>query len=196
MGRGGYKLVRGSPASFLLTILIWCLRKALACQLDEYPDARTFSASTWQALMVLWNQDCERNHEHKPWEFGDPASFSTTRARSTSPEKSTAAPPSTTRNFPRNFPVSPVKAVRFDTDAVASRFESWFEGRKRQPPGEDQLFYGVSGHNRVFQSWERAMVVLRETPGADLIFAHDEAGIHAFVREEAARMSKNPKHIT
>ncbi|KAJ7799058.1 hypothetical protein B0H14DRAFT_3492001 [Mycena olivaceomarginata] len=168
--------------------------KALARQLDKYADARTFSASTWKALMILWNQDCELNHEHKPWELGDPASF-TTRKRLASPVKSAA------------------RAVRFDTDAVASKFDSWFERRQapapasistmRSRPGspvksageEDRLFYGVSGHNRIFQSWERAMVVLTETPGADLVFAHDEAGIYAFVRAEAARMLRDSKRI-
>ncbi|KAJ7797374.1 hypothetical protein B0H14DRAFT_3493785 [Mycena olivaceomarginata] len=50
---------------------------ALARQLDKYPDARMFSASTWKALMILWNQDCRLNHEHKPWDSGDPASLTT-----------------------------------------------------------------------------------------------------------------------
>jgi hypothetical protein len=171
---------------------------ALARQLDNYPDARTFSALTWKALMILWNQDCELNHEHKPWESGDPASF-------------------TTRKCPASLVKSAARAVRFDTDAVASMFDSWFEGRQRQAPApapasisttrsrpgspvksageEDRLFYGVSGHNRIFQSWERAMVVLTETPGADLVFAHDEAGIYTFVRAEAAHMLRDSKHI-
>jgi hypothetical protein len=145
--------------------------------------------------MILWNQDCELNHEHKPWESGDPASFSTMRKCPASPVKSAA------------------RAVRFDTDTVVSKFDSWFEGCERQAPAsmsmtrnrpvslvksareEDWLFYGVSAHNRIFQSWERAMVVLRETPGADLVFAHDEAGIYTFVRAEAARMLRDSKRI-
>ncbi|KAJ7347685.1 hypothetical protein DFH08DRAFT_808467 [Mycena albidolilacea] len=169
--------------------------KALARHLDKYPNAHTFSASTWKALMILWNQDCELNHEHKPWDSGDPASFSTMRKRPVSPVKSAA------------------RAVGFDTNAVASRFDSWIEGHERQAPAsistmrnrpvslvkssgeEDQLFYGISGHNRIFQSWEHAMVVLRETPGADLVFARDEAGIYAFIRAEATRMLRDSKDI-
>jgi hypothetical protein len=185
--------VSGPSSSF--SYFICRLRKALARHLDKYPDARTFSASTWKALMILWNQDCELNHEHKSWDSGDPASFSTMRKRPASLVKSAA------------------RAVGFNTDTVASRFDSWIEGRERQAPAsistarncpvslvksageEDQLFYGIGGHNRIFQSWERAMVVLRETLGADLVFARDEAGIYAFVRAEAMRMLRDSKDI-
>jgi hypothetical protein len=83
--------------------------------------------------------------------------------------------------------------MHFDTAAVASKFDSWLVSRERQGSASDEqpLLYGVSGHNRIFQSWERVMVALRATPEADLVFAHDEAGIQAFVRSEAARMSRD-----
>ncbi|KAJ6505358.1 hypothetical protein C8R45DRAFT_923650 [Mycena sanguinolenta] len=73
-----------------------------------------------------------------------------------------------------------------NTEYVASKFQSWMEadGGERKP----LLFYGVSGHNRVFQDWDRAMAAMKSTPGADLIFAHDEAAVQEFVRVEAAQM--------
>ncbi|KAJ7797375.1 hypothetical protein B0H14DRAFT_3548179 [Mycena olivaceomarginata] len=72
--------------------------------------------------------------------------------------------------------------MHFDTATVASKFDSWLVSRERQGSASDEqpLLYGVSGHNRIFQSWERAMVALRATPEADSVFAHDEAGIQAF----------------
>ncbi|KAJ7270011.1 hypothetical protein B0H12DRAFT_1067443 [Mycena haematopus] len=185
---------------------------ALSRQLKKYPDARTFSASTWRGIMDLWNKDCERYHSHTAKELSDtelrssastarvpaerPRSISPTKGRShgtTSPtkfglrRKDTPATPGSSALPP--FP-NPVRdRAGYNTADVAAQFESWAKERDSEQD-EQPLLYGVSGHNRVFQDWDRAMKVLRDTPGADMVFAYDEASIREFVRGEAARMLK------
>ncbi|KAF7354763.1 hypothetical protein MSAN_01390500 [Mycena sanguinolenta] len=46
------------------------------------------------------------------------------------------------------------------------------------------VLYAVSGHNRVFQSRDRAMAALQRSPGADLVFTRDENEVFRFLAED------------
>ncbi|KAJ6486956.1 hypothetical protein C8R45DRAFT_1214236 [Mycena sanguinolenta] len=46
------------------------------------------------------------------------------------------------------------------------------------------ILYAVSGHNRVFQSRDRAMAAFQRSPGADLIFSRDEDEVFRFLAED------------
>ncbi|KAJ7202706.1 hypothetical protein B0H12DRAFT_1080787 [Mycena haematopus] len=158
---------------------------ALDKKLGQYPNARTFSAPTWRLVMDLWNTDCERNHDHKPThDLGPRTSASTARAYTQSPR---GASPSKSRRR-----VAPPTATSANTDEIAAKFAAWSQRQDAEnveaslPP----MFYGVSGHNRVFANWDRAMAALKDSPGADLVYAYNEDQVRAFVREEAARMIK------
>ncbi|KAJ7240999.1 hypothetical protein B0H12DRAFT_1237123 [Mycena haematopus] len=166
-------------------------------KLKRCPKARTFSAASWRVLMDLWNDDCERNHHHNPSqtvarEMSPMASASTAQAytqgpRGPSPTKGwRVAPPhiTSTPGSSRAFPTS--NNPMANTDEIAARFEAW--AQRQDTERTPALFYGVSGHNRVFGDWGRAMAVFRKSPGADLIFAYNEDQVQAFVREEAERM--------
>ncbi|KAJ6512714.1 hypothetical protein C8R45DRAFT_920519 [Mycena sanguinolenta] len=195
-------------------------QEAAARELKRDLDARTFTAPTWRAAMDWWKDDCQRRHNHH--EDSEPESSPNSspcslvsaafpcasvsaafaRARSASPTKikshrtpslTKAISPSPTRTMAPipSFPGarrSPRKQAHA-TEYVVSQFESWFEANKHEPP----LLYGVSGHNRVFQDWDHAWATMKRTPGADLIFAHDEATVQEFVRTEAARMLEESK---
>ncbi|KAJ7902389.1 hypothetical protein B0H13DRAFT_1882515 [Mycena leptocephala] len=218
-------------------------RETLDRKLDQYPDARTFAASTWKAIIDLWNEDCECNHGHKsdtpesspaasacactkgdrapsPTKIKACRTPSPTKGRSTSPPQAPSAAggsglppvanPLQTGHAGRagiRFPhpifhkaahnrdcQAEVRAAREleDTAAIAAKFEAWSlaRGIKEHEGSKSVLLYGVSGHNRVFQDWDRAMAALKETPGAELVFAHDEEAVHEFVRVETARMLK------
>ncbi|KAF8185592.1 hypothetical protein K438DRAFT_1765815 [Mycena galopus ATCC 62051] len=104
----------------------------------------------------------------------------------------------------RTLSPSKAAATRFTTNEVATKFEDLAvsptntKSRRTVFPTEAAataheqplLLYGVTGHNRLFRSRECALVVLMPTPGADLVFAHDEAGVKDFIRTERARIMK------
>ncbi|KAJ6456045.1 hypothetical protein C8R45DRAFT_1111049 [Mycena sanguinolenta] len=186
--------------------------ETIARELRRDPEARTFTAPTWQAAMNWWKKDCLCHHDHDEDSALESSGSSTcssvsavfpsssisaalVQARSASPMKpashravSPSKPkshgtPSPTKAIAKPPPRAPQKN---STDYVASKFQSWMGvGSGEHNP---VLFYGVSGHNRIFQDWGRAMAALRTIPDADLIFTYDEAEVREFVRVEAARM--------
>ncbi|KAJ6521650.1 hypothetical protein DFH09DRAFT_1331067 [Mycena vulgaris] len=52
--------------------------------------------------------------------------------------------------------------------------------------GSEAVMYAVSGHNRVFRDRDRAVALLKRTPGADLVFTRDEDEVFEFLAEDIA----------
>ncbi|KAJ7205123.1 hypothetical protein B0H12DRAFT_1080374 [Mycena haematopus] len=163
----------------------------------KYPDARTFTSSTWAGVLSLWTADCEKNHHHSKLPESSPASSSASLPKVAKPvaTRQPASPPtesdhkSTTRftkpaaNDRPLTEARPKLSAPQTTEEVAAMFEARFEAQD-QP----LLLYGVSGLNRIFQNRARALAALKERPEADLIFAHDEGTVMEFILTESARM--------
>ncbi|KAF8184028.1 hypothetical protein K438DRAFT_1974612 [Mycena galopus ATCC 62051] len=187
--------------------------EGMAREVNRDPNVRTFSASTWIEIMDLWNEDCALNHEHGSQRLpvvdlitpdSSPLRSPPPVGRTPSPSKACAKPLTTnevaakfkefaaapTKLKTRRTP-SPTKAAAkpHDTDEVAAQFSAGYAAH--DTASQPLLLYGVMGHNRLFRSRERAIMVLKATPGADLIFAHDEAGVDEFIRAEGVRMMKS-----
>ncbi|KAJ6586512.1 hypothetical protein DFH09DRAFT_1075434 [Mycena vulgaris] len=54
--------------------------------------------------------------------------------------------------------------------------------------GHGALMYAVSGHNHLFRDRHRALATFQRSPGADLVFSHDEDEVFDFLAEEAWKM--------
>ncbi|KAF8124622.1 hypothetical protein K438DRAFT_2002606 [Mycena galopus ATCC 62051] len=197
-----YAIVSGKEGIVVTT------EDAMAREMKPDPNARNFSASTWKEIMDLWIKDCELNHEHIPvHDLVTPDSTPTrvppksvTRGHPTHSPSKAAAKPLTTEEvaakFENIFTASPTKTKSHRSDrakgATKPRLNSSaVDDAAHEVGSEPLLLYGVTGHNRLFRSKERAMAVLKATPGADLVFAHDEAGVEDFIRTEGARVMKS-----
>ncbi|KAK7023268.1 hypothetical protein R3P38DRAFT_3195292 [Favolaschia claudopus] len=177
-------------------------------------DARTFTSSTWREISRLWYEDCEKHHQHSPPSTSPPTPETppaslpplppSPKKRGGSPSKSTspskrAVSPSKSASTARRD-VSPTKSAagkasipKFPTPVstldIAEQFAQLYG--QSDPADSFPLMYAVSGVNRIFQVRERALAVLRRTPGADLIFADNEEEVSKFIEEEALRMRQS-----
>ncbi|KAF8145173.1 hypothetical protein K438DRAFT_1992112 [Mycena galopus ATCC 62051] len=189
---------------------------AMAREVKRDPNARQFSATTWTGIMELWNEDCELMHAHgQRLPIVDLVTPDSSPARPSLPVRGTSSPSKTgaksltTREVAATFEefsaapaklktrrtpspskaaASPSKATAQppNTEEIAAQFGARYAAH--EVTSEPLWLYGVTGHNRLFRSRERAMGVLKATPGADLIFAHDEASVEDFIRAEGVRM--------
>ncbi|KAJ6564787.1 hypothetical protein B0H19DRAFT_1068299 [Mycena capillaripes] len=180
-------------------------------KLQAYPGARTFESSTWAGITDLWLKDCEHNHRHAERERAKAAKSrrtpSPTKAASKSKVGRAPSPTKATTGgkvgrvapSPTKLPVNPfaahhrpcqVEVGAADGEARVAHVASMFEtlmGAKDTAAAAG-LFYGVSGHTRIFQDRKRAWAVFKDTPGAEFFFSDVEDEVWVFVEEEAARM--------
>ncbi|KAK7040638.1 hypothetical protein R3P38DRAFT_3180653 [Favolaschia claudopus] len=194
-----------------------CMRQSRDKALSKYSgQARTFTSSTWTGISKLWYDDCEKHHQHSPPSTSPPTpetppatlptlppspkkragSPSKTTHRSASPSKQSASPSKSASTGRRDVsPTKPPSVLKFPTASAVSTTEisKHFAQLYSQTGADDkfELLYAVSGVNRIFQARDRALAVLRRTPGADLIFADNEEEVNKFIEEEALRMRQS-----
>ncbi|KAF8158820.1 hypothetical protein K438DRAFT_1776960 [Mycena galopus ATCC 62051] len=183
----------GSPRAHYYVIvsgkegIVVTTEDAMAREMKPDPNARNFSASTWKEIMDLWIKDYSTPTRAPP--------KSVTRGHPTHSLSKAAAKPLTTEEvaakFENIFTTSPMKTKSHRSDRAKAATKpllnsSAVDDAAHEVGSEPLLLYGVTGHNRLFRSKERAMAVLKATPGADLVFAHDEAGVKDFICTEGS----------
>ncbi|KAJ6569173.1 hypothetical protein B0H19DRAFT_1065942 [Mycena capillaripes] len=176
-------------------------------KLQDHPGARTFESSTWAGITDLWLKDCEHNHGHAERERAKAAKSrrtpSPTKAasgskvgRAPSPTKATTSgkvgrvAPSPTKLLVNPFAAHHHHCQASDGEARVTYIASMFEAMMGAKDAADGacLFYGVSGHTRIFQDRKHAWAVFKDTPGAEFFFSDTEDEVWVFVEEEAACM--------